>query len=122
MGVLTQLQPPPSTALPTRKSALQIATELASKPLTAPKPVELIESVEPTKCPQCLDTSWWLPIGLGGPICFRCKPPTSLALVAKQYFFDDWGNSWTVEKNQDGSISYIRETFELGSPDVKAVG
>lgn len=109
MGVLTQLQP----TIP-RPSTLAIAMDLVATPL----PAEPIRTADPVKCPQCLDTSFWLPIGSREPLCFVCRPPVSLALVAKQYFFDDWGNLWRVEKNQDGSESYVRESFEPGSPDV----
>jgi hypothetical protein len=42
-------------------------------------------------------------------------------MVAKQFFFDDWNNIWRVEKNSDGSESFIRETFELASPDTFAL-
>jgi len=42
-------------------------------------------------------------------------------MVAKQFFFDDWNNIWRAEKNSDGSESFIRETFELASPDTFAL-
>lgn len=114
MGLLTQLQPPIATALPVRKAALDIAKELAS----TPKQTQPIQSKRLTKCLKCLNASFWLPIGSSQPICSVCSPAASLALVAKQYFFDDWNNVWRVDRNQDGSESYVRETFEPGSPDV----
>lgn len=118
MGLLNRLRPEPTTLrTPDRiieppKTALSVARTLSTQPNT----------IEVAKCPQCLDTSFWLPIGSNHPMCLVCSPPTSLSLVAKQYFFDDWGNVWRVDKNQNGSESYVRETFEPGSLDVYECG
>jgi hypothetical protein len=106
MGVLSQLKP----------TALDVAKGLA----LTPKPAEAIRVKRSFECPQCQDTSFWKPIGAGLPICFVCSPPPTLAMVAKQFFFDDWKNIWRVDRNQDGSQSFIRETFEKGSPDVES--
>lgn len=73
-----------------------------------------------TKCGKCLNSEFWMPIGSTEPICLRCQPPSTSTLVAKQFFFDDWGNTWIAQVNLDGSESFIRETFEKGSPDVPA--
>jgi len=105
-------------SLRNRKPAIQkseppkTALSLAQSLVVTPQPSKQ------SKCVQCLDSSFWLPIGSSEPICFLCRPPSTPTLVAKQFFFDDWGNTWIAQVNPDGSESFIRETFEKGSPDV----
>jgi hypothetical protein len=113
MGVLNQLRPATATVemvTKPRQSALSLAIELSSKP----KPTE---PATHHQCQACGSVCWWIPIGSGKPLCLSCSPPSGLAMVAKQYFFDDWKNIWRVDRNKDGTDSYVRETFEEGSPD-----
>jgi len=105
MGLLTQLQPLIQPIQPPRKSALDIATELA----TATKLAATPRPADQTKCPNCHDTSFWLPVGSKTPMCLTCSPAPSQALVAKEFFYDDLGGKWKVERNPDGTESYAKE-------------